>query len=232
MRPSDPRSRIGQSDGISRTCISTRVPSFLMATCSGTTILSLNLDRISFAISICPVYPSCSIRSIEGFPMVYPLAARKMFATTPTARTLSAIPFVRTCLATSIESSTFVPPRINVTGRGAPLNTRERFSTSRSIRSPAIAGSTSGRPTMVGWDRCAVPNASLMKRSPIRARFFTRTVFADSSPDSFRFSSALNRTFSSMMTSPAFAFRTASRAYEPKISSINLTSFPRSSDRR
>ena len=93
-----------------------------------------------------------------------------MFATTPIATTVSATPFPSTCRATSIESSTLVPPSTTTTGRGAPAKTRESCETSRSIRSPAAERSSIGRPTTVGCERWAVPNASLTKKSPSAAR--------------------------------------------------------------
>ncbi len=87
---------------------------------------------------------------IEGWPISWPAASKKTFPTTPTMITRSAVPRSRTFFATAIESSTFVPPRTKVTGRGASEKTRERFATSFSIRRPATDGSRSGIPTIEG----------------------------------------------------------------------------------
>ncbi len=82
--------------------------------------------------------------------MLYPAAIRNTLATTPMTMTWSAIPFSSTCRATSMESSTFVPPRTMQTGRGAPENTFERVKTSFSMRSPPAERMASGSPTTVG----------------------------------------------------------------------------------
>ena len=60
------------------------------------------------------------------------------------------------------------------TGRGAPEKTFESVETSFSIKRPAADFIASGRPTTVGWDRWAVPNASFTKKSAIAESFFTR----------------------------------------------------------
>jgi hypothetical protein len=128
---------------------------------------------------------------------------------------------------TSILPLILAPPRMATNGRRGSARARPRYSSSRSISSPATAGLPCARmtvatPAVDACARCAAPNASFTNTSPSAA-------ICSASAWSFFSSPGRKRVFSSSSTSPSYSIPTAVRASPPAVSRTKRTVRPSSS---
>ncbi len=162
---SKPMSNIRNFAGRSSNRIAFLLPSSLTTKSLGTVILPPNSFSRLFACSVSSSYSPTSLsrKDIFGSPRSWPLASKKMFATTPVVRTLSTTLFLSIFLMISRVSKTLMPPSIAMLGLSLLCKAFSSISISFSMTLPARLGNTSVKPVSDGCARCAAANASFIK---------------------------------------------------------------------